>query len=245
MTREELVRQVAERSRLVEVPQARFIWPLLAVAGAYALYKGSKRPKYKGFVPSKANLKYYEARQRQDVESLYGEKPYEQPGLGFTPQEMEARLGARSDEFAAARAGEEQTIANRFRAAGSAGTLSGAYYRAMQRARTSDIGRRTETRRENILTGAGQKREDLRYRLGATGSVLGQGTSLLDRYASAEMERARAKADFYNKIGSAALMGAAGGVGGGAAAAGGAGGGYGSTGYPVMVSSSGGYTAWT
>jgi len=161
-------------------------------------------PKLKGYKPNKAYLRHYENLQFQDVNSLRQGRPYESPELGFSPQQMEGRFGARGAEFASARAGEEQTISDAFRRFGGR-HLAGTEWRARQRARQNDLARRAGQRRSMLVANAGQSREDWDRRHGATTGAYNRGAGMYNvakrmQYAG-DVQRAQA----LGKIGEAGL----------------------------------------
>ena len=160
-------------------------------------------PKLKGYEPNKGNLRYYEGQQRRDIQSLYSGRPYESPELGFSPQQMEGRFGARGAEFAAERAGEEQTISDAFRRFGGR-HLAGTEWRARQRVRQNDLARRAAHRRSMLVANAAQSREDFDRRHGkVTGAYRGGvGMYNVAKRMQYEADRQRAQA-----IGSAAKAG--------------------------------------
>lgn len=190
---------------------------------------GGRRIGMKPYKPSRATIRdLYETKAGGDINRLYNEgDPFTGRGLGYSPEVMEGLFGRGSDAFTAGRMGEEQGIADVYRNLGTTGTLVGSYYRAKQRARSSELGRRAGQRREALFEGAQQGRRDLYNRLGAAqslgGDLAGHRRSA-EAMKYAEMVRSREKtgAGIGDLVASIASLGVGGGMGGAAGAGAGA-----------------------
>lgn len=164
---------------------------------------GGSGPKYRGYKPQKGYLREYESLQRADVKKLQGPDAYKGAGLGYSSDIMQLQKGLSEGD----RSAEKQRLYDAY--AGSPyGTRGRAYLSAQQGV---ERGQREEG--ERIAAGItvadeAQRREDMRYRMGATGEAYGQGTDLYNAYAQnryqADQARFQEKKNRYAAIGNLA-----------------------------------------
>lgn len=151
---------------------------LAGIAAAGAVVKAiSSRKKASGFRPNRGYIKGYEKKQYEDINKLYSPDAFSGPGIGFTKEQMAARMGLETGEAQAeykSNLGAIEQDASR----GSLKRSSGAYFRNKQRASGGLLARTSDIRRRNILADAVQSRRDLYSRLGAVGGAYGQGVSI-------------------------------------------------------------------
>lgn len=162
--------------------------------------KKTKNP----YQPYKPYIRNYEALQRQDIGSLYGQvpdgkggfkpsgaRPYDDPNLGYNAQEMEGLYGKGRDVLAGEAGAETQRTADRFRSPGGLGLRSAMYARAQQRSDLERVGRANSLRRDMIVRNAQQKRADLLARIAAVTGAYGQGVNTYNNYVGGYNQRVR------------------------------------------------------
>lgn len=140
------------------------------------------------FRPKKKVVRDYEHWQHADIARLRGPNPYSGDDLGFTKNQIEARMGENTEE-AAAEYGAAKGALERSVAGNNLRALSGSYARAKERALEGHLARTADIRRRNLILDAMQRRADLQYRLGSTGNALSQGVGLYNSYADQATRR--------------------------------------------------------
>jgi len=170
----------------------------IMAAGALSSAYGAKKAS-QGYSQSKSVLKDWGRKQRGQIDSLYGQDPYGQVGLGMNPTQMGAKMSEGSAENAAELKGNLSDIETQ--AAQGGGGLragSGAYARNRQRAVGASLGRVADIRRRNLLADAVLRRQDFDRRFDATSGSL---------YGNASLYNAnkRASGDVYSQLGQSAM----------------------------------------
>jgi len=154
--------------------------------------------RYKPYKPDRPNLKWYEGKQRSEIGRLYEDRPYDQPGLGFSPEVMGARASVGRDLSRGARIAAKQRTMDRFVRPGGLGTKSGEFEKAMQMQDTASIQSAGEIKRRNLIANAAIKRRDLSYRLGQVTGAYQYGVNTLNR---AEQNKYVARSRAYEGLG--------------------------------------------
>lgn len=192
----------------------------LAVASAAAKYLSSRKSRPKPYGPSRSYLKALEAYQRGDIERLHKPRPFEGEDLGYTPNEMGARIGEGVDQAQSEYASELSDLDRSAAKMGAPAQASGSLFRARQRAAQGLLGRSAEVRRRNVIEDARQRREDFYNRLRAELAPWGVGAQIFNQ---AEGVSAPGRGAGWEAISSLLASLASSGSGGAAGAAGGAG----------------------
>ncbi len=143
---------------------------------------GGAGPKYRGYKPSKGRLGRYEAGIEKDIQGLEGERPYQDPSLGYAP-EVEAKAKGLSQGDVTA---ERQNLADAYSRGGRYGLGSREYLSA-------EAGRGRSAREYGQRTGAGiavrsadVARSDWARRHGARSGAYETGANLYNATASGE-----------------------------------------------------------
>lgn len=134
------------------------------------------------YQPRKQFLRDYEGYQHEDISRLRRPSPYAGRDLGFRPQVLEAKLGQGTRESAAAYKTDIGAIERSAAKPGGMRVGSGAYARGKQRAMQGHLGRQADIRTRTMIADAIQRRQDMSFRMGATGRAYGQGTGLYNAY---------------------------------------------------------------
>jgi hypothetical protein len=171
------------------------------ITGAF----GGSGPKYRGYRPQKSNLQFYESRQKQDIEGLYGEDPYGQPGLGYSDATLQKIKGLQAGDLTA----EKQKLYDLYAGKkGAYGARSAEYAGAqagMARGQR-ESGMRQAT--EIGVRGEDVARQDWQRRHGALTGAYQTGTDLYNAYAQnkyqADLNRFQEKKNRYAAVGMAA-----------------------------------------
>jgi hypothetical protein len=179
---------------------------LLSAAGTYLAGR-----KYQPYQPSKANLASYEARQRGDIDRLYGPEPYKGSDLGFSRNVMQGLTAEGRDLTRGEYTGGKQRLADAYRRAGGYGMKSAQYERGREDLeRGRQVGMALVNRR-NIIADAMQRRTDFSSRFQKVAGAYGYGTGLYNRAQAAKYQARRAG---YEAVGGAVEEGAKGVLGG-------------------------------
>lgn len=188
-----------------------FFWAAIPAAvslvSAYlASRQGSKYPPYQ---PPIGQVRAYGADQAADIARLRGPNPFAGSDLGYGQNVMEAAMAPGTDEAAAEYQSELGQINQAAATGGSPLSLSGAVFRAKQRALEGSLGRITDVRRRNLIADAVQRRQDLYNRLGEETTAYGQAASL---YSAGRQQKVAAATAPYQAVSDVAAGLAAGGT---------------------------------
>lgn len=184
----------------------------MAVGSALASYMANKRRGGKPYSPSKGFLKALEGYQRKDIDQLHSADPFGQKGLGLNAEEMAARIGGDVDQAQSEYKSNLSDIETQAARRGAPSQVSGAFYRARQRAAGGLLGRSAESRRRNIVENAMLKREDMYNRLRAEMAAFTGNTGLFNAVQAVKGNQAAAGPEAIAGLLSALSMGGKGGV---------------------------------
>jgi hypothetical protein len=173
------------------------------IAGAAGMkIRDLYKPKY---------TKQYEEREKESIDQLYSDRPFEGKGLGLTEAEKQGQFAEGRDMMGGEEAAEQQRLKDRFRRPGGLGLQSGMYERGIQRTIQAKQNRLAETKRRMVVENARLKRSDAYARLRASSSSFRRNVDFYN-------QRETAKVEDYNRR-REALYGAIGETAGGVASA--------------------------
>lgn len=179
-----------------------------AVFGAIGQHAQGAHP----WAPGRSYLRALQGYQTSDEARLHSADPFSGGGLGFTPGEMQAKIGGGVDQAQSEYASNMSDIEHQAALRGPEAGASGAFYRNRQRAAGDLLARSAEVRRQNVLANAMQSRQDLYNRMGLTQGLLSGSANLYNAVENEKAARRQAPYAAAGKVGDTALAAYGGGI---------------------------------